>query len=112
MRQTGTTKSTDLAKFLDLQKFQDKRLHDFYKLFKRFCNFADPSMGCSEMTERSLLCFFDLMENALSNEHFIMSFSQFLKNLEKKMEEGMWHRFLDDLQQNSEFHSIILNIGY
>ena len=119
MKQTRTTKNHDLAKFLDLQKFQDTtdtRLHDFYNLIKTFCKFADQSMGCCEMTERSLLCFFNIMQNVLSHQEFFISLSEFLKTLEN--EPVLWKIrsrcicFLDDLRLNPQFKTIIQDITY
>ena len=119
MKQTRTTKKHDLAKLLDLQKYQDTtdtRLHDFYNLIKTFCKFADQSMGCCEMTERSLLCFFNMMQNVLSHPEFFISLSEFLKTLEN--EPVSWKIrsrcicFLDVLKLNPQFKSIIRDIAY
>ena len=119
MKQTRTTKKHDLAKFLYLQKFQDTpdiRLHDFYNLIKTFCKFADQSMGCCEMTERSLLCLFNMIQNVLSHPEFFITLSEFLKTLEN--EPVSWKIrsrcicFLDVLKLNPQFKSIIQNIAY
>jgi hypothetical protein len=119
MKETRTTKNPDLAKFLDLQEFQDTtdtRLHDFYNLIKTFCKFADQSMGCCEMTERSLLCFFNMMQNVLSHQEFFISLSEFLKTLENEPVSwkiiNMCICFLDDLGLNPQFKSIIQDITY
>jgi hypothetical protein len=119
MKQTRTTKIYDLAKILDIQKFQDTtdtRLHDFYNLIKTFCKFADQSMGCCEMTERSLLCLFNMMQNVLSHQEFFISLSEFLKTLKNQLVSwkirSMCICFLDDLRLNPQFKTIIQDITY
>jgi hypothetical protein len=119
MKQARTTKIYDLAKILDIQKFQDStdtRLHDLYKLIKTFCNFADQSMGCCEMTERSLLYLFNMMQNVLSHPEFFISLSGFLKTLENETVSwkigSMCICFLDVLRLNPQFKTIIQDITY
>ena len=119
MKQTRTPKKHDLAKLLDLQKYQDTtdtRLHDFYNLIKTFCKFADQRMGCCEMTERSLLFLFNMMQNVLSHPEFFISLSEFLKTLENEPVSwkirSMCMCFLDVLKLNPQFKSIIRDIAY
>ena len=113
MKATRTTKNQDLAKLLDLQKFQS--LNTFHSLFKQFCKFADPSMGCCEMTERSLLCFFEMMHNVLSNERFFKSFQEFLITLQNEPSfltiNNKYNCFLNDLVKDPQLHLVIQNIA-
>lgn len=80
MKENGIMKDLNLARFLELQKFQSgEELSVFYILFCKFQKFAHPSLRCSEPTERSLLCFFDLMHMVFSNEPFLRMIQEFLK---------------------------------
>jgi len=80
MKENGIMKDLNLARFLELQKFQSgEELRVFYILFCKFQKFAHPSLRCSEPTERSLLCFFDLMHMVFSNEPFLRIIQEFLK---------------------------------
>ena len=63
----------ELSIYLDLLNMDSSRVCDFYSIFSDFCNFAG-----AEMTERSFLCFFDLMRDVLSHELFMKRFSNLL----------------------------------
>jgi hypothetical protein len=117
MKSTRTTEHGDLARFLHLQKFQSRRLRDpFYDLFKIYQKFAHPSMGCSEPTEQTLLCFFNQMHMVFSNQQFLRIIQEFLKTFEDKnnvrSESSICHDFLEKLVNTPEFHSMIQGIGY
>jgi hypothetical protein len=133
MKETFTTKHPDLEIFLDLQKFQSQKLMGFYDLFKDFQNFAHPSMKCSDPTERTLLCLFDIMHRVFSNKRFLRIIQEFLKTFEKEKnsseaefsrsifkntypERTEWpawiHSFLLKLTRNREYHRMIKGIGY
>jgi hypothetical protein len=71
----------DLEIYLDLRKMDPSTVCDFCNIFSDFCNFANPSMHCTEMTKRSFLCFFDLMRDVLSHERFMEKFSILLRQL-------------------------------
>jgi hypothetical protein len=66
--------------YLDLLKMGSTDC-GFYSILSDFCNFANPSMHCTEMTKRSFLCFFDLMRDVLSHERFMEKFSILLHQL-------------------------------
>lgn len=70
----------DLKIYLDLLKM-DSTDCGFYSILSDFCNFANPSINCTEMTRRSFLCFFDLMRDVLSHERFMKKFSILLHQL-------------------------------
>jgi len=74
----------DLEIYLDLRKMDPSTVCDFCDIFADFCNFANPSMHCTEMTKRSFLCFFDLMRDVLSHKHFMGKFSRLLTELKIK----------------------------
>ena len=69
----------DLQIYLDLSKDCG-----FYRILLDFCNFADESMHCTEITKRSFLCFFDIMRNILSHERFMGKFTRLLNELKRK----------------------------
>lgn len=69
----------DLQIYLDLSKDCG-----FYRILLDFCNFADASMHCTEITKRSFLCFFDIMRNILSHERFMGKFTRLLNELKRK----------------------------
>jgi hypothetical protein len=131
MKETGRTKHTDLARLLDLQKFQSEELRGFYRLLKKFQKFAQPSMGCSEPTERTLLCFFDKIHMVFSNETFLNKFQELLKTFEKERiswaknprnlrfsssfswsATPIFDEFLEDLISDPQFQTIIQDISY
>jgi hypothetical protein len=70
-----------LSIYLDLLNMDSSRVCDFYSIFSDFCNFADQSMHCAEMTKKSFLCFFDLMRDVLSHERFMKRFSNLLTKI-------------------------------
>jgi hypothetical protein len=75
----------NLQIYLDLYKMIDTSTdYDFRNIFADFCNFANPSMHCAEMTKRSFLCFFDLMRDVLSHERFMGNLSILLNKLARK----------------------------
>lgn len=122
MKSTGTTKNPDLVKLLNLGRFQSEGLKEFHSLFKDFCRFADPKIGCSEMTEQSLLCFFEMMHMVLSDKHFMKIFQEFLKKFENEQHNfwnidpwdiyPMCHSFLENLAKDPEQHHLIQGIRY
>jgi hypothetical protein len=73
----------DLEIYLDLLKM-DSTDCGFYSILLDFCNFADASMHCTEITKRSFLCFFDIMRNILSHERFMGKFTRLLNELKRK----------------------------
>ena len=100
-----TTTFRDLKNYLDLSTDCD-----FYRILSDFCNFADPSMHCTEITKRSFLCFFDLMRNILSHKRFMCAFSKFLNELnEKKEEEEPIDDLIDELIEKI-IHQITINL--
>ena len=116
MKATGTMKHADLARFLHLQSLQSKSSREFEKLFEKFRKFAHPSMGCSEPTERTLLCFFDEMHMVLSNKEFLSSFQKFLKTCENNpipwKVNSICGSFLVILAENHQLHPMIQGICY
>ena len=115
MKATGTTKHADLARFLDLSQFKPKALIVFSDLFDRFRRYADPSMGCSEPTEPTLLCFFDQMHMVFSNELFLRTIQEFLKTFESVQRSCGFDRtegFLNTLAKTTQLHPIIKGICY
>jgi len=85
----------DLEIYLDLRKMDPSTVCDFYSILSDFCNFANPSMHCTEMTKRSFLCFFDLMRDVLSHERFMMKFSILLRQLMRKKNGESIHDLID-----------------
>jgi len=116
MKETGTMKHADLARFLNLQKFQSKEFIEFHNLFKRYRKYAHSSIECSKPTERSLLCFFDLMHMILSNERFLRIIQEFRKTLEREIislePDSICHSFLEKLAKDDQFHPMIQGIRY
>jgi hypothetical protein len=132
MKETGRTKYADLARFLDLQKLQSHELRGFYLLFKKFRKFAHQSIGCSEPTERTLLCFFDQMHLVFSNEQFLNRLQELRKTLEIEIisweaensrtpypkcnfylyARSVIDHFLQDLVGCPQFQTIIEGISY
>ena len=113
--ETGKKKHADLARFLDLQKFQSEELRGFHRLFKLFRKFSHPSMKCSDPTERTLLSFFKLIHMVFSNKKLLMMFQAFLKNLTEIPRSDflyVWDSFLQALSEVPEFCPIIQKIGY
>jgi hypothetical protein len=85
----------DLEIYLDLRKMDPSTVCDFCNIFSDFCNFANPSMHCTEMTKRSFLCFFDLMRDVLSHERFMEKFSILLHQLMRKKYVESIHDLID-----------------
>jgi hypothetical protein len=132
MKETGRAKHRGLARLLDLQKFQSKRLWGFCRLFNNFRKFAQPSMVCSEPTERTLLCFFEQMHMVFSNEPFLTEIHEFLETLEKERlsceaensgnprfkryfswsAKSIFHQFLEDLVRSPQLRHMIEGISY
>jgi hypothetical protein len=84
----------DLEIYLDLLKM-DSTDCGFYSILSDFCNFANPSMHCTEMTKRSFLCFFDLMRDVLSHERFMKKFSILLCQLMRTKNRESIDTFID-----------------
>lgn len=132
MKETGRTKHTDLARFLNLQKFQSEDSSGFCRLLTYFRKFAQSSMGCSEPTERTLLCFFEQMRMVFSNETFLRMVQEFLETLEKERVSCELHNaqtprfqnffsdvakhnfcvFLRKLDENPQLQCMIQDISY
>jgi hypothetical protein len=132
LKETGREKHTDLAIFLNLQKFQSEELRGFCRLFYYFRKFAQPSMGCSEPTERTLLCFFEQMHMVFSNETFLRMIQKFLETLEKErlfcdaensrnprfkrhfsdVAKSIFNMFLQDLVKDPQLLYITQSISY
>lgn len=107
-----------LQRLLDLGIFQFNRrskpseLSDFFNLFQKF---ADPSMGCSEPTVKTLLSLFNKMHMVFLNERFFKIIQEFLKTLEFmdwSILEQRCGLFLDELVRNDEFCSMLKGICY
>lgn len=96
----------DLEIYLDLLKM-DSTDCGFYSILSDFCNFANPSMHCTEMTKRSFLCFFDLMRDVLSHERFMEKFSILLRQLMRNKNEESIDSFINQRISNPERYQFL-----
>ena len=101
----------DLEIYLDLRKMDPSTDCDFCDIFADFCNFANPSMHCTEMTKRSFLCFFDLMRDVLSHERFMEKFSILLNELKRKKKgepiDDLVNAFINRRSSNPERYQFL-----
>jgi hypothetical protein len=88
LKSNQKAKFRNLGIYLDLLKMDPSARCVFNSILSDFCNFADPSMNCTEMTKRSFLCFFDLIRDVLSHERFMERFSMLLRNLKNRKKTG------------------------
>jgi hypothetical protein len=96
----------DLEIYLDLLKM-DSTDCGFYSILSDFCNFANPSMHCTEMTKRSFLCFFDLMRDVLSHERFMEKFSILLRQLMRNKNGEFIDAFINQIISNPERYQFL-----
>jgi hypothetical protein len=98
----------DLEIYLDLLQMMDPSTDSgFYSILSDFCNFANPSMHCTEMTKRSFLCFFDLMRDVLSHERFMEKFSILLRQLMRTKNRESVDTFINRRISNPERYQFL-----
>lgn len=102
----------DLQIYLDLLKSDLSRGCGFFEIFADFCNFANPSMHCTEMTQISFLCFFELMRDVLSHKSFMGEFQRFLNDLKKKREpiEDFTDKFINQITIKSARYQFLSKV--
>ena len=102
----------DLQIYLDLLKSDLSRGCGFFEIFADFCNFANPSMHCTEMTQISFLCFFEIKRDVLSHKSFMGEFQRFLNDLKKKREpiEDFTDKFINQITIKSARYQFLSKV--
>ena len=80
-RKTNQSRRLDqLLIFLNLGHAQESELQGFDRLIYHVCRFLNPNADFSDIAERNFVELFDLMIRILSNNNFLVLFSELLSN--------------------------------